>query len=304
MKHTYNYLLFFCFLALFSCGPEKTSDTLETPDSIKAVLKNAPEDVLCGVGNAKAEADGEAILLAEDRAREQIARALSTSVMGKFDGDDQLQVDYSEARTITHVYNSKVILREKDKNGNWWCVVWAPTDQNEPRKPVMPDDVIDIMRINATELSDMELKRDFIRNGEIITAFQKETSIPDWVFYSGSLPEDMAFGLGAAKLDNDKAALQLAKERARRSLAHSLDTEVTSVWYTFESAFTRHYEEINTSSTSIYDYIAVPTYLWEYAKSKDGTWWVLLSCPVQSRMSDAALKKAFELLEKQTLQIE
>ena len=290
------------------------------PKSIQAVFeKPLPEDVLFGVGFANAESDGDAIFWAENRAREAIARQLSTAVTAAVEEDyfeDYLEDDpendttalppesFAETHTKAHVYNAEVIVREKDKNNNWWCMVWAPRDQSEPRKPIMPDKVVDIMRINATELADMELKRGFIRNGETITAFQKGAAIPGWVFDTRSLPKDMAFGLGAAKLGNDKAALQLAKERARRSLVHSLDTEITSVWYTFESYFTRPYEERNSSFTSIYDHTAIPTNLIEYAQSKDGTWWVLLGCSIQPRIDSFEAIDIFGLylLEEEYLQ--
>ena len=289
---------------------------MKMPKSIQAVFeKPLPEDIFCGVGVAKAEADGDAIFWAENRAREAIARQLSTAMNTTiedydedFDFELELESDtppqndsnplppesFAEAHIVTRVYNAEVILREKDKSGNWWCMVWAPKDQTEPRKPVTPDNVVDIMRINATELADMEYKRDFIRNGETVNAFEKGNAIPGWVFDTRSLPDNMAFGLGAAQLDNDKAALQLAKERARRSLAYSLDTEVTSAWYTFESYFTRPYEERNTSFASIYDHTALPTNLLKYAKSKDGTWWVLLGCSIDKAKIPETIWEQFD----------
>jgi len=311
------------------------------PKAIQAAFeKPLPQDILCGVGVAKAEADGEAIALAENRAREAIARQLTAAVNAPvqddyfeddydedyvddfnyddflrdnaFENDTTAQMNditpandaiqtiplppdsFSETRTIIHVYNSEVVLREKDSKGNWWCLVWAPRNQTEPRKPVIYDEVADIIRVNATELAGMESKKDFIRNGESITAFQKGDSIPDWVFDTRSLPENMAFGLGAAKLSDNKDALQLAKERARYSLARSLDTEVISVWYTFDSYFTKPYEERNASFTSKYDHIAMPTNLIKYAKSKDGTWWVLLGCSIDKEKIPETIWEQFE----------
>jgi hypothetical protein len=265
----------FVLFVLFSCNSKKANDETRVPDSVKLAVKNLPDDLFLGVGVAKTESDGESILLAEDRARAEIARQIDTAIYDHLISETSISV----ARTVTHVYNSEVILREKDKNGNWWCVVLAPKDQNNPGKPETADDV-GILRSNASERTAlMELKKEIIRNGEVITIFQGETSIPDWVFDPARIqPEDTVFGLGAAKLDNDRDSIWLASERARRSLAHSFDVEITSDHYTLEENNRELYQENNTSITSIFEIAAIPVFVWEYARSKDGTWWVLLGC--------------------------
>jgi len=273
-------------LSLYSCD----SGNKAKPDIPEWYL-NPPEDpdYIYGIGTAKAESDGEAILLAEDRARASIAGQFGTFISSYGDnvGDinvhnDELKFigsnNYAESRINSHIYMSDVISRAKTKDGTWYCLVSASKDQNLRRilKPIN-DNLSDILRLNAAELLGMESKKqEVIRNGEIIPVFQKETpSIPDWVINPAKIQkEDVVFGLGAAKLDNDNVSIEMAKERARRSLARSLHTEVIENNYEYND-----YYEFNTSVTSIYDHTVFLTQLNLYTKSKDGTWWVLLQSP-------------------------
>jgi hypothetical protein len=141
-------------------------------------------------------------------------------------------------------------------------------------------------------------KQEVIRNGEIIHVFQKKTSsIPDWVFNPVKIQQkDVVFGLGVAKLDNDNDSIELAKERARRSLAHSLEVEVKSCFYNYND-----YTEDNTSIASIYDHSVFLTQLSLYTKSKDGTWWVLLQSPRSMYIHNnkrMAIDEALQLMDK------
>ena len=61
MKHKRFYI---CLLILF-CTMSWRSLAQEMPDEIRAIVSNAGENYLVGVGSAKTESDGESILLAE-----------------------------------------------------------------------------------------------------------------------------------------------------------------------------------------------------------------------------------------------
>jgi len=293
MKHGKLFLLFFVILfSLYSCNSGNKAN-LDVPEW----YLNPPEnpDYIYGIGIAKAESDGEAILLAEDRARVNIAEQISiifyNTIKKYSDNDGNISVDYDdiaitekndygESRTNAHIYMSDVILREKTKNGTWYCLLsvskYQIQDQNS-RLELIDDNFINILHLNAAELSGMEIKKQEVdRNGEIITVFQKNTSsIPDWVFNPVKIQQEgILYGLGAAKLDNDNDSIELAKERARHSLAHSLDVEVKNSYFYYNN-----YAEDNTSVTSIFDHSVFITQLSLYTKSKDGTWWVLLQSP-------------------------
>jgi hypothetical protein len=274
----------FCFLVtiisffpvLFSCGADKKSAApAGFPDAVKNAIKNVPEDVLLGIGTAKTESDGESILLAEDRAREEIARQLSSYITNTrrdflLEDGTPAEENFTESLTTVTVGGAKVVERVKDKGGNWWCVAWFLNSRlSIPYRVPFRDEIPDIIRSNMAETHDA-------------AGIRADAAIPDWVLRPHFvLPEDAMFGLGAAKLDNDEESIFLAKERARRSLARSLSTEVTSVFYDLtvngdneETSYT----EINSSVTSKYDHTAIQTQLFNLAKTKDGTWWVLLGC--------------------------
>jgi len=264
---------------LCGCGKKKAETGFTVPQRIKEAIKAIPEDALIGIGAAKAESDGEAILKAEDEARAEISRQMNTMIQDiTKDYDDGTQKELSIYRVVSRIVGSRVVSREKDKKGNWWCVVQLSKDQkiHEPETGIF-----DILSSNAVELSysDMASKKQEVeRGGETIKVFYEETaSIPDWVLNPGKYqPEDVAYGLGSAKLDNDEDSIKLAKERARRSLARSLDAEVTEDIYEYTTDDKEPFQEEYTSVTSVYDHTAFPAQLGKYTKTKDGTWWVLL----------------------------
>ena len=268
------FIIIICFILLFSCDSKKTSSTFKIPDSILEGKKNTPESAFSGIGVAKAESDGEAILLAENNARLEIAAQLSSSFKYFLTDNENLSVQHIS----THIYDTHVIYREKDNNGNWWCLIYSEKEQNKQDTPA-DDEIFNILRSNAAEYSGLDSKKsEIVRNDEVITVLQPETpGIPDWVINPyKTRPENSFYGLGAAKLDNDEDSILLAKERARRSLTQSIDTKITQVYYSFGIDDMFFYDEQNTSITSIYDYTIIPIRLVQYAKSKDGTWWVLL----------------------------
>jgi len=296
-------------IVICGCGKKKVETGGNVPERIKEGLEAIPEDVLCGIGVAKTESDGEAILLAEDLARAEIARQLSLYIQdmtNKYD-DGTPEKKFTMTKTDARLAGSRVILREKDKNGYWWCIVHLSKNQeiHEPETGNI-DRFFDFLSSNAAELSDSDMaskKQDVVRGGEIFKVFQEETaSIPDWVL-NPNQPEDTAYGLGAAKLDNDEASIQLAKERARRSLARSLDAKVMDGVYDYGINDNTFFAEVYSSVTSVYDYTAFQAQLVKYTKTKDGTWWVLLQSqlPQYFDAEDAVLRldEAFRKVEEQ-----
>ena len=284
-KKSVLFLLLPCFLLFFSCKQKETSSTAKAPDWLNDF---PPEDVLWGIGLAKTESDGESILLAEDRARISIARQLSSRVTAYYpnesDGDTNVP-GLTAQYTNIDIYYSKVIRQEKDGNGTWWCLIEFPKSHIDLIIEPSPDNDLDILLSNAEELSNMELRKDIIRN--------VETSTLEWIFTPAQyLPVDMLYGIGAAKLDNDKDSIQLAKERARRSLARSLHTEVKAVFYDLGD----NYQEDNSIAGSKYDYSALETNLIHLAKTKDGTWWVLLG---SSSLYKAAKEQVLKILTEE-----
>jgi len=263
-----------------------------------------PEDVLQGIGIAKTESDGESILLAEDRARTEIARQLDTKVSA-YAWEDQ-SLDITHARTSTVVNGSRVVRRYKDKNGAWWCMVWLPRAEvaSMISKANEKSGAIELAQndiwatLPTTLRSNMENRPD-IKNAVTLKA------IPGWVFDDG--PEDMICGVGAAQLDNDEDAVYLAMERARRSLARALSAEINATisdYYVSGANETLSYFEEGVSISSVYEYTPMQMRLLDLAKTKDGTVWVLVakdkdnvSFNAEERMN-RALEGAFSAEER------
>lgn len=289
----FSFLALFSFFLFFSSCKAKEPVPItgkEIPDWINDF---PPEDAIWGIGIAKTESDGESILLAEDRARVAIARQLSTSV----NASENLAIQ----NTNIHVSGSKVLYREKDKDGAWWCLIeLAKANYNyQPSIESEHSIILDKLRVNAAELSNMDLRNDIIRNVETLTL--------DWIFKPLQYqPEDMLYGLGGAKLDNDEESIQLAKERARQSLARSLHTKVEAAFYDYNiNDESESYQEDNFSTTSQYDHSAIQMEMLHLAKTKDGTWWVLLGCSSRElytseeiEFSTSKAEEALRLLDK------
>jgi hypothetical protein len=252
-------------LLLVGCGGNKKPDAGEKEADLPEWLNNfPPEDALWGIGWAQTESDGESILLAEDRARTPIARQLDTRVYD-YTSEDQ-SVDVSQTITSKIVIGSSAIMRYKDKNGGWWCLVELP-------KANALLDGIELAQdgIAAPLRSNMENYPD-VKNTVVLD------DIPIWVF-KPEPPEDMIWAVGAAKLDNDGGAVYLAMERARRSLARSISAEINAVYSAYSVNESLLYQEDDISVTSAYEYTPIQMLLLDQAKTKDGTFWVLVGYP-------------------------
>ncbi|MDR0442579.1 MAG: hypothetical protein LBH44_04135 [Treponema sp.] len=270
----------YLFLVILSCGIGFQGVAQEFPSEIKAALKNIPEDALVGIGRAKARTDGESILFAEDQAREEIARQMNTEIRmiirdyTAADEDDpstavSFQEVIDEAHSDAHLTGSIIKILTKANDGAWWCLV-----------TLSQDNISISYRIPSKE----ELLR-YAANSNI-TNVRAVNSIPDWVFdFDSKKPEGWIWCVGSANVGNDEASFNLARERARRSIAHSLDSHVKSL--------TRHiksYRETDTEPfeseenyltiTSEYDRLPFNAVTINIAKTRDNTWWVLLGCPV------------------------
>jgi hypothetical protein len=271
------FYIFLVVLLLSGAGggkqPKADENKSNIPEGIRQAVRHTPENMLVGVGAARAESDGESILLAENHAREEIARQLNAmlsitnyrSTNYYDESTSTIEEDFIQAVTSVTLSNSIVIRREKDSNGYWWCVVLL--SNNAPRPPRMTE-LYDIIKFNESNFPDTA-------NIRIVD------EIPDWVNNPNNILENVVHGIGAAKMDNIDAAVYMAMERARRSLARSLSANVNSVWielhYPNED---KYYNELFGSITSEYDNTALQLELYDIAKTKDGTLWIMLLCPL------------------------
>jgi len=302
-------LFFSVFLAalLLIGGGCKKAGLDEKEADVPAWLNYLPaEDVLWGIGTAKTESDGESILLAEDRARTQIAQQMSTQASNyRWESKEQSQsVDFTQFTTSTTVIGSRVIRRYKDKNGAWWCLVEA-SKANTNWSSIEPaqDDLTEMLQSNAAILRSNRESWPDVKNAVMTD------DIPDWVFNDNILAENVIYGVGAAKLDNDEDAVSLAMERTRRSLARSLSAEIHAVRSEYSENESIIYEDEVAVVTSVYEYTPRQMLLENLAKTKDGTFWVLLgwvkpSVPaIDSFSAEERMNQAFDrILNEETQQ--
>jgi hypothetical protein len=271
-------LFSFTFTLLMGCAShQKLEGSINSkPEWIDDIH---PENVYWGIGVAKTESDGESILLAEDRARADIVRQIGyiVSNMNKYYVDENTSSDVRSQHTLLsdHIRGSTVIKRYKDKNGCWWCLVYLRKEISQNLQLIAPIDmerVTEIMRINIENMPKAE--------GVIIT-----DKIPEWVLYPYKyVPFGTVAGVGAAKLDKDEDAIHLARERARRSMTHSISADIHG--YSFDYSYDLNnqlgnYKEENISVNSTYDSQEIEMHLLNLAKTKDGTWWVMLGCEIE-----------------------
>jgi hypothetical protein len=272
-----KYKAILVFLAISLCtigctiGPKTVAqETPDMPDEITALFAYLPEGVLMGIGKAKEASDGESILSAQDLAREDIARQMNTWVQTTLrdhkpvdpvdsEGFTEEETTYTTNARLTGSVIQKLV---KTNDGTWWCVVWL--SKITPR--ILSTDVFEEYMGYSPDLARIRAVR----------------AVPDWVFNPAkNTPEDWIYCIGAAKGRNNNDAIRLATERARRSIAHSLDCEVSSVTRIFKSTQDPiEQEENDLSITSEYDSSTFETIIVNAAKTTDGTWWILLGYPV------------------------
>ena len=265
MKHKTILALIAISLFAISChigAKTVTQETPDEPDEIKAERRNVPEGYLMGVGKAKEATDGESILLAQDYARTEIARQMDMRVQFLAGDDDEITRYFTNARLTGSVIQKLV----RTNDGTWWCAVCFSAYKAAITPVILSEEDLAYYGNNSPDLAKIRAVK----------------TIPDWVFNPAKImPLDLIYGIGAAKGKNDKDALSLATERARRSVAHSLDSEIKSL--TLISKTTQNSvekEENYLSITSLYDDRTFDTIIINAAKTKDGTWWVLLGCNI------------------------
>lgn len=280
--------VFFALILLMGCGAghKKLEGSV---DGLPVWVNDfPPEDILWGIGAAKTESDGESILLAEDRARSEIARQINSNVSlmsVNYDGSSS-KAEVFRSLSKQQINGSTVIKRDKGQDGTWFCLVELK------KKNINPDQsLFNFLINNAVEPlqrnSEIIMQTNMRTNNEIMTkagGVITVDKIPEWVLdmYNYVSLENTVTGVGAARLDNDGDAIYLARERARRSMAHSLSADIidrsSSISYFDDPNNQLGYQEYNTSVSSVYDHTEIEMQLLNLAKTKDGTWWIMLGC--------------------------
>jgi hypothetical protein len=104
------------------------------PEFVKKAVRNAPEDVLVGIGTARLASLSQSRTVAATRARAEISRQLETMVQdmvrdyqASSEVDPGSAVSFQENITValskTTLTGAAIVDEDGDENGNWWTVV-------------------------------------------------------------------------------------------------------------------------------------------------------------------------------------
>lgn len=104
------------------------------PDFVKQAVKNAPEDVLVGIGMARLASTSQSRTVAVTRARADISRQLNTVVrdmvrdyQASSEVDPKSALAFQETMTValskSTLSGASVVDEDIDNDGAYWCVV-------------------------------------------------------------------------------------------------------------------------------------------------------------------------------------
>ena len=125
-------VIFAVCLVLILAGCATTSGL---PKEIEKARKNAPEDVLVGIGNAKLGTVAQSRNLAATRARAELSNMMNSIVSNMVrdytassEVDRDAAIAFQENITVTlsrsDVSGTQIMTEEEDKDGQWWCVMY------------------------------------------------------------------------------------------------------------------------------------------------------------------------------------
>ena len=134
MKKFIEVIFTVCFaLAVMSCASKPpASDGM--PPRVETARRDAPEDVLVGIGNARMSTDAQSRNIAATRARAEISNSMNSMVSNMVrdytassEVDPQASLAFQENITVTlsrsNLSGAIIWYEAKDKDGTWWCVM-------------------------------------------------------------------------------------------------------------------------------------------------------------------------------------
>ena len=135
MKRTIAVIAALCLvLTLFGCT-SKPPPSRGMPSSISNARRNAPEDVLVGIGNAKMSTVAQSRNIAQTRARAEISNAMNSMVQNMVrdytassEVDRNAAIAFQENITVTlsrsNLSGTQIIVEDQDNDGQWWVVMY------------------------------------------------------------------------------------------------------------------------------------------------------------------------------------
>ena len=135
MKKIIGIVFVVCLVAvLFGCASKPPASSGMPPNIVNA-RRNAPEDVLVGIGNAKMGTVAQSRNVAATRARAEISNSMESLVKNMVrdytassEVDPQAAIAFQENITVTlsksNLSGAVVQFEEPDSDGQWWCVMY------------------------------------------------------------------------------------------------------------------------------------------------------------------------------------
>jgi len=135
MKKIFGVVVLLCaVLVLFGCASKPPASS-GMPYNIANARRNAPEDVLVGIGNAKMGTVAQSRNIAATRARAEISNAMDSMVKNMVrdytassEVDPQTAIAFQENITVTlsksNLSGAVIMNEEPDNSGEWWVVMY------------------------------------------------------------------------------------------------------------------------------------------------------------------------------------
>jgi len=138
MKKFAGVILVVCLIAAFiGCASDKPATGAQggMPDWVLKARRDAPEDVIVGVGTAKLATVSQSMTTSETRARGQVVRAMNSMVRSMVEDYTassevepsaavafQQQIETSLAKA--QLSGARVVEQNSDPGGQWWTVIY------------------------------------------------------------------------------------------------------------------------------------------------------------------------------------
>jgi hypothetical protein len=140
MRKIFGVILALIVVSAFSGCASKPPVSGGMPSNIANARRNAPEDVLIGIGNAKMGTVAQSRNIAATRARAEISNAMDSIVKNMVrdytassEVDRNAALAFQENITVTlsksNLSGAVIQNEEPDRDGNWWCVMYLSKAQ-------------------------------------------------------------------------------------------------------------------------------------------------------------------------------
>lgn len=138
MKRVFGVIALVCGIFLVvGCATDKPATAAQggMPSWVLDLRRNAPEDVIVGIGTAKLATMSQSMNFSESRARAQIVRAMNSMVKSMIEDyiasseiDTSAAVAFQQEIEVSlakaQLQGARIVEQNSDPSGQWWTVVY------------------------------------------------------------------------------------------------------------------------------------------------------------------------------------